>query len=1823
MELPSLPVPLDHFIPYLSKHCRDDVLAGTVLGPFKAYETKLREVFAQEPDSKIIENPHVNVLPIYKGHEEQLKVKARDLEKETPAEAEKYMLPLIPEARKKDGSPAIVPSIEQFKENFRLFSESSLIDMDWNNVVVAGSAVTTCLLPVPDKFNPTRKAQREYYHEKIAPSSDVDLFLYGLDEEQAIEKIKQIEQCIRNSILEEISVIRTKNALTIVSKYPTRHVQIVLRLYKSISEILTGFDVDCACTAFDGSQVWASPRAIAAYVTQANSIDLTRRSPSYENRLAKYAHRGFEVHWPALDRSKLDPTIFERSFNHITGLARLMVMEKLPTQHNRDDYIEQRRQDRDRPPPSGDRHYRNRANMKEVQPEDIAEWVEQEDVSNYHTFTIPYGPKYTAKKIEKLIYKKDLLLNAEWNKPKDRTVDLHRHPAFFGTVEHVVDDCCGFCPIPVMEEDKAVAEEEAKKYISGKIEFIKNDPGRQAIGSFNPITDADWTESAYVGDTESLCQAIVVGDLAHVQKCCSQEGFNVDRRDHTGRTPLHLAIICGTPEIVQCLINHDARLVSRIAGGFTALHLAAARGDVKILRAILRKSEANQVEFLEKSGKKSNNATHGTDSETDEDEEDDDISLVKSGTQSPYAASHGSMVMVDNPKDPEDVVDEDEPNFYEDVGVLSWDKPLSPLHVAILYGHLDIINSLATEFGADPSQPYIQKSRYHWSSPGQVVLSMLLSMHHPFEKSRDVLQALLELGASSTQANMQHVTAFHALVMAGEPRLLDLIFKLDGPAAQLAINHPTLENGWSPHSTLPLITAIRHKGMGTVERLLEHGAALSVPNERLRRFWARKVRSGPIIEQHLRHPFVKAAEFSPPAVIKKLLEAGADPNAMTPDTYKILADTGRSYDYGLSVLDIIVERIAFLKPLTKPVTKPIYVVGTEFESDEVYLNGLVEGTYEHSFVQNELAIAKIAVHVIENASKYNKLAKFEKQQQLKIDWIQQELKELEEVKQALEAKGAKTFAELHPKYKDNVRVRKAKEEPSSENEETEAKKFEIDYSFTDQDVGDVDAKRYLPLFQAAWDGDIQKVKQLTAISEGPKKPHPSLQLTVKHKTRHVDPSCVAVARGHFKLAKAILEDVDSQQIQRDTEKSSRKVYELVVDDDSDTYISNSDSGDSDNGVGVRFDVVDDQHTIDDVRDTVNVGKYTTSPTSLLTGSRDMSIFIGDMDEENKKNVKYEHKRRVDTMFHNWDRTYKTRPEDMKAFTAYRGMTLLEFAVWRNDFETVKFLVEQETYYSTRPAKDTNGSSNDEVHKFITLNNSLLRTAMQKGYTEILGYLMSKTGLGFPFETLMQEAGVKADAKPKYYQGLSVYGKKRKDWAAEDSYGYRNSFTGAHSLLLLAITQKNLQTIKWFLSDEPEKKYREFLHAYKDDTRLVPLLKQEGGFEHMLNSWLGARRHLALHCAVLAAPTEELGNSLVEFILQKLPDSLHSKNSAGLTPLHLAFSGQRITAAKTLVEAGADQTARDNDGRNVLHHILGGGRRILNSPKLLRVLTDILDPEILKTLTTQRTRLHRSTNRYAEWGMRTPLSDWLGNHGTSTAVLETLLDITGGKELYVLDGHGNYPIHQVTKSKKFGHIRAMLERDSDLAILENATGITPLEIAENKLTTHLIDRYRETNTRIFANQDRHMSYYHEKPAIYDPLSQGYRRSDYTFDSTGIYGTDKDKRAVLREECDEGKMAQSLRDAAAKSDRKRILVSLHDANQLVRRLETKGYSIVSFNARKDNDDEDGEDGEDEGGEGKRTEVDEVQMWINQLSDQSYDAKEILKEEKDELEGEDADC
>lgn len=97
--------------------------------------------------------------------------------------------------------------------------------------MAAGSAVTTSLASVPEGYAGSVKSKREYYHKIVAPASDIDLFIYGIDDEKAaIDRMIAIEKEIRDNLLSEAITIRTKNCVTIASQYPNRHVQVCIIL---------------------------------------------------------------------------------------------------------------------------------------------------------------------------------------------------------------------------------------------------------------------------------------------------------------------------------------------------------------------------------------------------------------------------------------------------------------------------------------------------------------------------------------------------------------------------------------------------------------------------------------------------------------------------------------------------------------------------------------------------------------------------------------------------------------------------------------------------------------------------------------------------------------------------------------------------------------------------------------------------------------------------------------------------------------------------------------------------------------------------------------------------------------------------------------------------------------------------------------------------------------------------------------------------------------------------------------------------------------------------------------------------------------------------------------------------------------------------------------------------------------------------------------------------------------------------------------------------------------------------------------------------------
>ncbi|CAI6337715.1 unnamed protein product [Periconia digitata] len=1781
--LPKVPAKHADFISYAHAHA--DQSLPELLEPYKQYDASIREVFAQEPDHPALTDDHLNIVPVYAGFEDKVKIRARDPATQSDEERERYVMPLDDADRRPTGSPAIAKSIDEFKQNFSIFCEQSLADLNWSNVVAAGSAVVTSLLPVPDEYKSSKRALRQYYHEILAPASDVDLFIYGLSEEDAVKKILEIEQCVKDSILTEITTVRTKNAITIASQYPTRHIQIVLRIYKSVAEILTGFDVDCSCAAYDGKQVWAAPRALTAYMSQINTIDLTRRSPSYENRLSKYSHRGFEVYWPLLERSRVDPTIFERHFGRTVGLARLLVLERLPSKTEREDYMDERRRERGRPAINRNTYYNAGDNIKEAHEDEVAEWVEQEDVSNYHTFTIPYGKKYHAKKIEKLLYAKDILLNAEWNKKKDREVNLHRHPAFFGYAKDVIHDCCGFCPEPVTPEEKEAAEEEGKIYVSGEVTFIKDDPGRQAIGSFNPITDDDWTEMAYVGNTARLCQAIVDQDLEHVQDWLAQEGSDPNCRDYTGRTPLHLAVMSSSPEIVQALIDHDARLVARLADGRTALHLAAARGNAEIVRMIMQRSEKNEEEESKKEDirKQTRKSTEQkpekeNDSHTDEGDqskkptpEDEDVDMAdqsdeadaeadsmqddggdedwekadhdedededENGDQDQYAMSNdeansrttGSFVKVEketpggNDAIPEE--NEDDPDVY-DVNVLAWDLQCSPLHLAILHGHTDVVIELVQNFGADVLLPIKLYNEYD-KSPRGAILTLVLALSLPLDKAKSMVKTLLDLGASSAQADTNQITALHYMT-CGKTEILDTLFEVDEPAAKKAINHLTAPKGYYTDTAYNvLMSATWKKDIFAARKLLEKGAAPTVQFKD----WIKAVSVHREDHYHnssakenkrefrleFQQPIQVAIEYELPEIASQLIDLGADPNTLSQEAcYNV--EHERKYEDSATMLDLVRRKIRLLEKYKdeEPPKKP----KLNIEENVDYLAGIEKDTYAYFAATKQIKEAQKRDEYEKDS--YEQVLKrheeYKAAREKKKAEIGELLSKFRAFEQSLLNQGAKTFQQLHPKL---YRAPPKEEEDDDDDQSMggEGSSFAVEISFDVHDLEEETREGYAKLFQAVWDNDLDTVKALTLSPWGAD--NRPLEVAV---TDSVDCStfAIAVMRGHLDLAQALVEISYAQYDPKINDRPNLYRYRLGAQDNSD-----SDS-DSDSDIELEEEATDEEFT-------VNIGEAVTETRS---GTSPLG-FMGSYFPVNHYTSLFLPAKSHFTYGTEGIQRPMEEKQDMEAY-----------AIATNDASLFAFMVDLKTKW-TELTQQKAGES-PQIVSF-----DAFPMAMVCGRTEFMEEMIRRGGAGMELESLVKRSGVQLQEKPKYYQGLSIHGKKRSDWIAAARGESVATVSETRPPLLMAAYEGSLRSVEWFLSDTPCRRYLEFAEANKDHKFIAHLNKDGGGFEKVLKKWLNARNELALHCAVIAKPTAET-SKIIKYLIEVMPKSLDSKSADGRTPLAIAFQGRRLDAAKILVEAGADQSTRTKEGCNILHLLLPSFDSTDDFSDLKSFL-DLIDKRLLPSLLTERS--------WRDPGSLTPIISYMRfssfqTHAQEAEMLRFLLtyaaESTNNEHLELLDATGDTPLHYLVKEKQQHLIPVVLESRPDLLFRENSVGRTPYELAED----------------IFVSSN-----VSNAPSVGKPN----RWSNDALEDKPVDDFKEDKEEEPTAEsiwrlCKEW-LSKIRGDGSGEGGKeKRVLVSLEEANEVAKRLAARKRRAARTNTYEHRDDEnDGDDDE----------------------------------------------
>lgn len=365
-------------------------------------------------------------------------------------------------------------------------------------------------------------------------------------------------------------------------------------------------------------------------------------------------------------------------------------------------------------------------------------------------------------------------------------------------------------------------------------------------GSFNPIDEGEWGEQAYIHPTVLLFQAIAKHDRAAVQRLLNDEeaGVYLHRRDHVGRTALHVAILVKAEEIAEDLIDAGARITARLADGRAPLHLAAQYNLPRVINKLVERSKKNQFDLEnpkkpdtdleaqpapERPSSEDDWSSHDDedavkslseddgDDEDEEDEEDGD-----EGEDSDRKPSKEKK-QDDSPDQQEDVPDDvvDEPDIIN-MNIQDWDFGFTAICYAVLYGSLSTLEALLAA-GADPKLPTAPSPTSSYVNTPFHPLTLTI-IRKDDSHACEIAESLIKAGATSTTADLFVRTIFHTLVSSGRTRLVETVLRCD-PDIDKVINLPYLQ--WN-NVVFPIVTAIQRRCYSTLMVLVAHGARLDL-----------------------------------------------------------------------------------------------------------------------------------------------------------------------------------------------------------------------------------------------------------------------------------------------------------------------------------------------------------------------------------------------------------------------------------------------------------------------------------------------------------------------------------------------------------------------------------------------------------------------------------------------------------------------------------------------------------------------------------------------------------------------------------------------------------------------------------------------------------------------------------------------------------------------------------------------------------------------------------------------------------------------------------
>ena len=228
--------------------------------------------------------------------------------------AQHLELPLLFDRRRRP-APQLAASMEVALNRLNEFSKGlvgKLTGID--GIVLAGGAVVNSLV------------------SDVWLGTDLDIFVVGEVGPSNLQRLRLVYEALRSHTLERgkyktMLVTRTNTSVSVFSSSAEPHkpppIQIILRVYKDLGELLARFDVDCCACAFDfgsGRFLWTE-RCRRAFIYGTNVVQSTFDSPSYCHRLEKYASRyNFKVALPGFQRGHVKREALHASYLLVTSV---------------------------------------------------------------------------------------------------------------------------------------------------------------------------------------------------------------------------------------------------------------------------------------------------------------------------------------------------------------------------------------------------------------------------------------------------------------------------------------------------------------------------------------------------------------------------------------------------------------------------------------------------------------------------------------------------------------------------------------------------------------------------------------------------------------------------------------------------------------------------------------------------------------------------------------------------------------------------------------------------------------------------------------------------------------------------------------------------------------------------------------------------------------------------------------------------------------------------------------------------------------------------------------------------------------------------------------------------------------------------------------------------------------------------------------------------------------------------------------------------------------------------------------------------------------